>query len=181
MRPTILYALAVIALTPAAARAAACPAAGPASPGALHRDWILVGWEKRVGAPPFDFAQKLGRFYDWSSKDVVLYDDLSPQHRVAHSAAEYGAIWTPIFRAQRQVHHTVLDGPDVVASADLATSTLEFGARLEGPDGKISGIRDRSTLVWHCTDGGWRIVREHNSSYGVSPADLDRLTSRVDR
>ena len=57
----------------------------------------------------------------------------------------------------------------------MASSTLEFAARLEAGDGRISGIRDRSTLVWRCGAEGWRIVREHNSSYPVDRAEIDRL------
>lgn len=155
----------------------ACPRSGAQSPSGLHREWILQGWEKRAGDAPFDFQAKLGRFYDWSGDGVLLYDDLSPGRRVARNAAEYGAMWSPIFQSQREVRHAVIDGPDVIVGTGLATSTLEFAARLEASTGAITGIRDRSTLVWRCRAGTWRIAREHNSSHPVSRDEIDRLVA----
>ena len=141
----------------------------------LHREWIMVGWEKLPGDGPFDFRAKLGKFYDFTSPDVVLYDDFEPQYRVAHSAAEYGTFWTAPFSAMRSARHRVLDGPDTVVRKDLATSTLEFAARLEAADRTITGIRARSSLVWHCTAQGWRILREHNSTRQIERGEIDSL------
>lgn len=167
--------LAVLAaLTPVMAHAA-CSSDGAASPGLLHREWILVGWEKRAGDPPFSFENKLGRFYDFTSPDVLLYDDLSPGRRIATSAAAYGAMWMPPFSGLREAHHRVTAEPQTIVSTDLATSTLEFAARLTDADGGIAGVLDRSTLVWRCTDNQWRIVREHNSSRFLRPDELGRL------
>ena len=143
----------------------------------LHREWILQGWERRPEDEAFDFRAKLGKFYDFDAPGVLLYDDFDVDHRVAHSAAQYGAFWTAPFNALRSARHRVIDGPDVIATQDLATSTLEFAARLEAADGAITAIRTRSTLVWHCTGQGWKIVREHNSSRRVSEAEIDALLS----
>lgn len=170
-----LAGLAVILTAAGAAEARECAASGAASPAELHREWIMVGWEKHVGDAPFDFREKLGLFYDWSGSDVLLYDDLAPGRQMAKSAAAYGEMWTPIFSSQREVRHSVVDGPDALVGGELATSTLEFAARLEGPDGAVNGIRDRSTLAWRCGAEGWKIVREHNSSYPVDRAEIDRL------
>jgi ketosteroid isomerase-like protein len=154
----------------------ACARRGAAGVGELHRAWILTGWEKRAGDPPWEFDAKLGRFYDGSSDAVHLYDDFDPAHRVARSAAEYAAIWTPPFTALRSAHHAVIDGPDVLlGTGDLATSTLEFAARLEAADRKIIGIRTRSTTVWRCRGGAWKIVREHNSSRTLPDGAIDEL------
>src|SRR5688572_14550221 len=95
---------------------------------ALHREWILVGWEKKEGDGPFDFRARFGKFYDFTSPDVVLYDDFDPQYRVARSAMGYGDIWTQPFTQLRSAQHGVIDGPEVITGADLATSTLEFAA-----------------------------------------------------
>lgn len=156
-------------------RAAMCAAHGPASPGELHREWILVGWEKRRGDPPFDFRQRLGHLYDWNSRDVRLYDDFDPQHRVARSASEWASIWTEPFTALRAARHSILDGPDVVDGGALSASTLEFAARLETAEENIVGIRARSSLVWQCTSTGWRIVREHTSTRRVSREEIDAI------
>ncbi len=142
---------------------------------ALHREWILVGWERKVGDGPLDFRQKLGKYYNWSSSDVLLYDDFDPQRRVVRSPAAYGAIWEPPFSALRSAEHRVVSGPSVLVSGDLATSTLEFAARLTDKEGKETGIRTFSSLVWRSTAEGWKIVREHNSSTVLSPTQLAAL------
>ena len=61
-------------------------------------------------------------------------------------------------------------GPFVLASRDLAVTTLQWVARLEGRGSKVTGIRSFTTLAWRCTGDGWKIVREHNPSV-VLPAD----------
>lgn len=154
-----------------------CATSGDASVAALHRDWILVGWEKKAGDGPLNFREKLGKYYDWSSDDVMLYDDFDPEHRVTRSPAAYGAIWEPSFSSLRTAHHRLSIRPSVVASDGLAASTLQFVARLEAGDGAVTGIRTLSTLVWRCTGEGWKIVREHNSSVVLPPAQVDAALS----
>ena len=175
----ILAAAAAVATLPVNAlvtRAApTCVSEGPASAGELQREWILVGWEKPAGDGPFDFREKLGRFYHWHSNNVVLYDDFDPEYRVARTPQDYGAIWTAPFTALKSARHRVIDGPEAIESGNLATSTLEFAARLEAGDGQITGIRTRSTLVWQCTADGWKIVREHNSSRRIGRAEIDAI------
>jgi hypothetical protein len=78
----------------------------------------------------------------------VLYDDFDPQRRVVRSPAAYGAIWEQPFSALQSAEHRVVSGPSVLVSGDLATATLEFAARLTGGDGKVTGIRTFSSLVW---------------------------------
>ncbi|WP_207480818.1 Cif family virulence factor [Arenibaculum pallidiluteum] len=183
-RAAALGALAVLAAgvaSPAVAAGPACPAEGAASAGALHREWILVGWERQEGDGPFSFRDKLGKYYDWSSPEVILYDDFDPQHRITRSAAEYGAIWEPPFSAMRSARHGVVFGPEVIQEGGLAHSTLQFAARLEGGDGTVTGIRTLSSLAWRCTGEGWRIVREHNSSVVVPDGELQALMDRASR
>lgn len=152
-----------------------CPQSGKGGVGELQREWIMVGWEKHRGDPLFSFANKLGKFYDWDSKDVRLYDSFDTKHRVARSAKEWSAIWTEPFRSLNEARHRVVDGPDVVVGRGLASSTLEFAARLEDGEGKINGIRARTTHVWKCSQQGWKIVREHTSVRTVSREEIDSL------
>lgn len=169
----LLAGAATYAAMPSAGLAGSCDSSGSVAD--LHKEWILVGWDKKAGDPPFDFRSKLGKYYDLTSPDVLLYDDFEPQHRVARSADEYGSFWAQPFTQLRSARHSVVDGPAVVAGKDLATSALEFAAALETADGKIIGIRARSTLVWRCHGDGWKIVREHNSSRPVSESEVEKL------
>src|SRR4051812_22479934 len=121
----------------------------------LHRRWVF-GWERDEGDAPFDFRRTFGGFYDFGSADVRLYDDFDPGHRVATTAAEYGSMWEPAFRAMVSAHHAVDSGPHVVAGRDLAASTLTFVARITTPDA-TTDIRTTSSLVWRRTPDGWRI------------------------
>lgn len=163
-----------IALAAATSLAASCPAEGPQSPASLHREWILEGWERREGDPPFVFRQKLSRFYDFDGKGVVIHDSFDPQKRVARSATEYGSFFEVAFNGFRSARHAVTDGPSVIVGRDLATSALEFVARLETPEGKVSTMRAQSQTVWRCTTTGWRIVREQNAVSEAPRADVER-------
>jgi ketosteroid isomerase-like protein len=129
----------------------------------LHRDWILIGWEKKEGEK-FDYTAKLGKYYDWKEKDVILYDDFDPQKRIAKSAAEYKAVWEPGFSTLKSARHRIVYGPHVLVSEKIASSTLQFEADITNADGKVTKIRTFTSLVWKKTAGGWKIVREHNST-----------------
>ncbi|MDR6955315.1 ketosteroid isomerase-like protein [Ancylobacter sp. 3268] len=153
-----------------------CAVSGASSVAELHREWILVGWDKPVAAQPWDFREKLGKYYDWEARDVVLYDDMAPDFRIARSPEEYRALWETSFQALRRAHHLVLNGPETIIGTELATSTLEFAARLEPAEGQpIVSIRARSTLVWRCTGDVWKIVREHNSTRRITPEESRQL------
>jgi ketosteroid isomerase-like protein len=165
-----------IAAQAQSATATQCAASGASSVPELQREWILVGWDKPVAGQSWDFREKLGKYYDWKADDVVLYDDMSPDFRIARSPEEYRALWEASFQALRRAHHLVLNGPEAVVGDDLATSTLEFAARLEPAESQpIISVRARSTLVWRCTGDGWKIVREHNSTRRITPEESRQI------
>lgn len=121
-------------MTQAQSRTAArCPTSGANSVPELHKEWILVGWDKPVAGQSWDFREKLGKYYDWEANDVVLNDDMSPDFRIARSPEEYRALWELSFQALRRAHHLVLNGPEAIVGEKLSTSTMEFAARLEPP------------------------------------------------
>jgi ketosteroid isomerase-like protein len=158
------------------ATATQCAASGASSVPELHREWILVGWDKPVAGQSWDFREKLGKYYDWQANDVVLYDDMAPDFRIARSPEEYRALWESSFQALRRAHHLVLNGPETIVGDELATSTLEFAARLEpAEDQPIISVRARSTIVWRCTGDGWKVVREHNSTRRITPEESRQL------
>lgn len=139
----------------------------------LHTRWVF-GWDRREGDEPFDFARTFGEFYDFGSPEVRLYDDFDPEHRVSTTPSRYGAIWEPAFRDMVSARHAVDDGPHVLTADGLAASTLRFLARIVAPGG-VTDIRTTTSLVWHRTVAGWRIVREHNSTEVLPPGELDGL------
>ena len=170
-----VFAMMAFLAAPVPVQAASCPDIGADSPAARAREWILVGWEKRPGDPAFDFQRQLGRFYDQdvAPADASFYDDFDPQHRLLNRAADYGAIWQAPFTALRAAEHRISQAPKVLRDGRLAVSTLQFVARLTAADGAAVGNRTLSTLTWRCSAGGWKIVREHNSSQRIAGDALD--------
>jgi ketosteroid isomerase-like protein len=132
----------------------------------LHTRWVF-GWERGEGDSPFDFRKVFGELYDFDSADVRLYDDFDPEQRVATAAAQYGAMWEPVFQEMVAASHAVDDGPHVIVGQDLAASTLTFLARITTSE-TVTDLRTTSSLVWRRTPDGWRIVREHNSATVLS-------------
>ncbi|MGZ3145711.1 YybH family protein [Lentzea chajnantorensis] len=142
-----------------------------------HERWVF-GWDRREGDEPFDFRRVFGELYDFGSPDVRLYDDFDPGHRVATSAAGYGAIWEPAFRTTTSAHHVIDDGPHVIADGNLAASTLRFVARIVTHE-QVTHIRTTTSLVWRRTPDGWRIVREHNSTEVLDPVQDAEVLERL--
>ncbi|WP_234822912.1 hypothetical protein [Ensifer adhaerens] len=155
----------------------ACPASGADGPAELHRSWILEGWERAPGDPAFKFADKLGRYYDLAGEGV-FYDDLAPNFRTVRRAADYGAMWEGPFNNMRAAIHAVSDGPDAIVGERVASTTLEFVARLETKDGAVTAIIDRSQLGWECDGRRWVIRHEHNSARAVSESEIAPFLSR---
>lgn len=141
-----------------------CPSEGPDSPAELHRTWILEGWDRTEGDPEFVFAEKLAKYYELDASGVY-YDDLAPGQKTVYTPAAYGGMWEGPFNSMRSAKHGISDEVDAIVGDRVASTTLEFVARLEGRDGNISAIFDRSQLGWECLDEGrWVIRHEHNSS-----------------
>jgi ketosteroid isomerase-like protein len=153
----------------------ACPVEGSGSVADLHSAWILEGWERREGDPPFVFAEKLARFYDFDGNGIVIHDSWDPQKRVARSARQYGSFFEATFDSFKSARHAVTDGPHVIYGRDLAASSLEFIARLEAKDGQVNAARAQSQTVWRCTDKGWRIAREQNAVDDLEVAAADAI------
>ncbi len=151
--------------------ASSCPTDGPDSPAILHETWILEGWDRQPNDRAFVFAEKLGRYYDLEGPGV-FYDDLAPDGKTARRAIDYGTMWEEPFNNMRSAHHAVSDGPDAIVGGFVASTTLEFVARLEARDGTVTAIRDRSQLGWQCDGNRWIIRHEHNSARIVTEAEI---------
>jgi ketosteroid isomerase-like protein len=141
----------------------ACPQEGDRSPAKLHETWILEGWDKRPDDATFVFAEKLGQYYELNAPGV-FYDDFAPGQVTMRTPAEYGAMWEGPFNLMRSATHGISDPVEAIMSDSVASSTLEFVARLENADGTVIAIIARSQLGWECiSEGRWVIRHEHNS------------------
>lgn len=129
----------------------------------LITEWVQLGWHLEPGNT-FDFRALLERFYDWHSADVVLHDNADPERRIAHSAAEYAAIWDTGLTNLTALSNTLDDGPHVFVSGDLAVVDVCFTSRFELADGAVAVEPTRSSLALHRHDNRWLIFREHGSA-----------------
>lgn len=48
-----------------------CPSSGQGSVAELHRDWLMIGWERDAGDPAFTFKQDLGKYYDFAARPIA--------------------------------------------------------------------------------------------------------------
>jgi len=148
-----------------------CPASGKDSVAALHRDWLMIGWERDAGDPAFNFKQDLGKYYDFNRKDLNLFDDFDPALKVRHTAEDYGTIWHGLVPNFKSVHHKITEGPNVIAAGpSYSHSVMEFAFEVTGNDGKVSHLVSRTSILWRCGPDGWKIFKEHNSARPVNEA-----------
>ena len=169
-------ALLVAALAmPLPALAASCAQDGPEAPLALHKAWIMTGWERREGDGPYDFAEKLGKFYDLKDTAGVFWDNFAPgETKLFDDAARYGANWKSLQDAARTVSHGIRDG-DALVSDTVASTTLGFVGRLEQLTGDVVAFDARSQIGWTCVEGAWKIHHELNYAWVVDPDTIEPL------
>ncbi len=176
---TLLLAASLIALAGPAA-AATCPADGDASPLALHKSWILEGWERREGDPAFVFAEKMKRYYDLTATRGVFYDNFAPgKTQLFDNAAVYGANWQDLQNNARSVRHALTEGHDQIVSDKVASTTIGFVGTLTRLDGGVLAFNSRSQLGWACTGDGWKIRQELNYAWPVKPEEIAPYYQRI--
>lgn len=129
----------------------------------LTQEWLTQGWRHLAEDPAFDFKTRLGRFYDWTAKDVYLFDDFDPQKRIARSPADYGAVWNAALPALKTFSNRVIGEPDIQVAGDLAVETVIYEITFELGDGKVRQNRILDTVVWRRGAAGWKIIREQGS------------------
>lgn len=172
----ILFALAVASLSaPVLAQdAATCPQEGPASPLALHEEWIMEGWERREGDPAFVFTEKMGKFYDVEDPSGIYWDNFAPgDKQLFTDAVVYGANWRDLQNGARSVLHGMTDVHDAVVGDRVASSAVGFVGRLERLDGNVVAFDARSQLGWACVDGAWKIKHEINYAREAEPGTIE--------
>lgn len=130
----------------------------------LITEWALVGWRHLETDPQYVFRDRLGKFYDWESSEVILHDNADAQRRVTTSATEYGAIWDEMVPSLKTLSNRLLGEPDIMVEGDLALVSVKFASRFESADGTVDEAPTLSSLVLRRGPDGWKIFREHGSS-----------------
>jgi ketosteroid isomerase-like protein len=142
-----------------------CAATGKDGVADLHRDWLMLGWERDAGDPDFNFRTDLGRYYDFTRSDLSLFDDFDPKLKVRNTADDYGSIWYQFVPTFKSVHHKITEQPSPVAvGPGYSHSVLEFVFEVTPKQGVVMYLVSRSSILWRCSADGWKIYREHNSA-----------------
>ena len=148
-----------------------CPTTGKNSVAELHRDWLMIGWERDAGDPAFNFKQDLGKYYDFNRKDLNLFDDFDPELKVRHTAEDYGKVWYGLVPNFKSVHHKVTEGPNVIAAGpSYSHSVMEFVFEVTPNKGDVVHLVSRTSILWRCGPDGWKIFKEHNSARPTTAA-----------
>ena len=182
MKPLVLAASLLALSAPVLAQR--CPQDGNDAPLALHKSWILQGWERNEGDPPFVFAQKMQRYYDLESPTGVFYDNFAPgKTQLFGNAAAYGANWEALQNGARSVQHALTSGHDQIVDGSVASTTLGFVGKINRVDGQAVAFDGRSQLGWICKQGAWKIRHELNYAWLVKPEEIahyygDRMSAR---
>lgn len=130
---------------------------------ALICRWVTDGWHLERGQK-FNFRRLLESYYDWDSADVILHDTADPNRTVTRSAAEYAAVWDIALATLVALDNTVIDGPHVTVSGDVAVADVCFRSRFEFGNGDVDVAPTRSSLALRRKGNCWLIFREHGSA-----------------
>lgn len=128
----------------------------------LARQWVEVGW-RHTPEEPFDFRDRLGQFYDWSSEGTQFFDDFDAERRVNPNVASYAAIWDARVPSMKLLTNIMLGEPQTIVSGDLASMSVQFVTSYTPADGEPAKAHTLSSLVWKRSETGWAIIREHGS------------------
>lgn len=128
----------------------------------LVQDWVETGWRHTPEAP-FNFRERLERFYDWSSEGTQFFDDFDQKRRVNRNVAQYAAIWDEVIPRMRRLTNILVGRPSTLVSSDLAVTSVQFITSFVTAEGEEGRAHTLSSLVWRRSANGWRIIREHGS------------------
>jgi hypothetical protein len=181
-KPATILALVLATLpvaSPALATGKACPQTGPNAPLELHKAWILEGWERHEGDPPFVFAKKMDRYYDLANTKGVFYDNFSPNGApIFDSSIKYGTNWEATVNSSRTIFHALTGHNEQLVSDKVASTTLGFVGDITRLTGERIPFDARSQLGWECTAGEWVIRHEMNYAWVVKPEAIAPFFNR---
>ncbi len=143
------------------------------TPLALHREWMMEGWERRDGDPPFVFEDRMGRFYDLGDPAGIYWDNFAPgETHLFDNALTYGRNWEGLQNEARSILHALTGGETELVGDDVASTTLGFTGLLTRLDGEVLAFEGRSQLGWKRVAGAWRIAQELNYAWVVDPSEI---------
>jgi hypothetical protein len=132
---------------PAAEGQSNCANTGKDGVADLHRDWLMIGWERNDGDPDFNFRTDLGRYYDFTRKDLSLFDDFDPKLQARNTADSYGSIWYQFVPTFKSVHHKIIEEPSPIAvGPGYSHSILEFVFEVTPKKGDVMYLVSRSSI-----------------------------------
>jgi hypothetical protein len=150
-----------------------CPQVGDKAPLALHKNWLMTGWERHEGDPKFVFSQKFNGYYDLENPRGVFFDNFAPgSSQLFRDASSYGGNWENLQNAARSVRHGLTDANDAIVGDKVASTTLGMVGRIEQLDGNVIAFVGRSQLGWKCAAGTWKIHHELNYAWTVQPDSI---------
>lgn len=150
-----------------------CAQTGVNAPLALHKHWIMEGWEKRKNDAEFVFAKKMARYYDLNNPAGIFWDNFAPgKTQLFDNASVYGANWEGLQANAESVRHALTEGHSELIGDKVASTTLGFVGTLTPKSGDVIAFNARSQLGWQCIAGEWKIRQELNYAWVVKPEDI---------
>lgn len=146
------------------------------SPLALHREWMMKGWERRDGDAPFVFEHRMKRFYNLSDPGGIFWDNFAPgETQLFDNALTYGRNWENLQNEARSLLHALTGGEAEIVGDGVASTTLGFTGILTKLDGEVLAFEGRSQLGWRLYDGSWRIAQELNYAWVVDESQISHF------
>ncbi|MBJ7537274.1 hypothetical protein [Marinomonas transparens] len=150
-----------------------CEQTGVNSPLVLHKDWIMMGWEKKKNAPEFIFANKMARYYNLKEPEGIYWDNFAPgEKQLFDNAVIYGANWEGLQAKAESVTHALTEGHSELIGDKVASTTIGFVGTITQKTGAIIPFNGRSQLGWQCDEGEWKIHQELNYAWVVKVQDI---------
>lgn len=142
-------------------------------PLALHKAFMMEGWERREGDSPFVFIKKMKAFYDTKETNGVFWDNFAPgEKQLFRNSVEYGRNWEDLQNGARSILHAFTDALDEIVGGDVASTTLGFTGIITKLNGEVVAFEGRLQLGWRRGPEGWKIRHELNYVWNVKPEDI---------
>ncbi len=114
-----------------------------------------------VDAKPYKLS-KIDHIYS-KDEELLAYDLMSPETTVIKGWTDYEKVWSKAMQQFDSWEVKTIDGLEVKATDNLATSTFTFSGEGTLVSGEPIKGEWHVTLIWKEKPDGWKIVHEHIS------------------